>query len=162
MTKRINKISFILIFISFILLMSCNSGVLFTDSFPIPEKTWKLSDIPIFKVPVTDTLTAYDLSFMIRTGSAYPFRNIFFFVTVTSSDGKTITDTLQYALADEKGSWYGKGFGDIHALSLPFKSNVFFPLKGIYIFKIQHGMRIENLKGVYDIGLKVEKIKKQN
>ena len=97
---------------------------------------------------------------MFRTGSAYPFRNIYFFVTAVTPDGKAITDTLQYYLADEKGNWYGKGFGDIHALNLPYKSNVYFPLKGTYLFKIQHGMRIEDLKGVYDIGLRVEKIRK--
>ena len=58
-----------------------------------------------------------------------PFRNIYLFVTTTSPDGKTITDTLQYNLADEKGKWYGKGFGDIHELNLPYKSNVYFPVK---------------------------------
>ena len=97
---------------------------------------------------------------MLRTGSDYPFRNIHLFVTVATPDGKVITDTLQFNLADEKGDWYGKGFGDIHALNLPYKSNVYFPSKGTYMFKIQHGMRIEDLNGVYDIGLRVEKIKK--
>ena len=58
-----------------------------------------------------------------------PFRNIYLFVTTTSPDGKSITDTLQYNLADEKGKWYGKGFGDIHELKLPYKSNVISLLK---------------------------------
>ena len=35
-----------------------------------------------------------------------------------------------------------------------------FPVKGTYQFKIQHGMRIEDLKGVYDFGLRIEKISK--
>jgi gliding motility-associated lipoprotein GldH len=33
-------------------------------------------------------------------------------------------------------------------------------MKGSYEFKIQHGMRVENLKGVYDFGLRIEKIRK--
>jgi gliding motility-associated lipoprotein GldH len=79
-------------------------------------------------------------------------------VTATSPDGKTsVTDTLQYDLADEQGRWYGRGFGDIHELKLPFRQNVFFPKKGTYHFKIQHGMRTGDLKGVYDIGVRVEK-----
>jgi gliding motility-associated lipoprotein GldH len=121
---------------------------------------WKLTDIPDFKVPVTDTINSNNVIFTIRSGSAYPFRNIYLFVSTTSPDGKKITDTLQYNLADEKGRWYGKGFGDIHELNLPYKSNVYFPGKGTYEFKIQHGMRIENLKGIYDFGLRIEKIKK--
>jgi gliding motility-associated lipoprotein GldH len=124
------------------------------------EKTWRLLDIPAFKVPFTDTVNSNNVFFTIRTGSSYPFRNIYLFVTTTSPDGKSITDTLQYNLADEKGKWYGKGFGDIHELNLPYKSNVYFPLKGTYQFKIQHGMRIEDLKGVYDFGLRIEKIGK--
>ena len=81
-------------------------------------------------------------------------------MTTTSPDGKNLTDTLHYDLADEKGKWYGRGFGDVHELNLPYKSNVFFPRKGTYEFKVQHGMRIENLKGIFDIGLRIEKYKK--
>ena len=160
MIKEINKYSSGLILISLLLLSSCNSNVIFSDSKVMKEKTWDLTDIPSFKVKITDTINSNNVIFTIRTGSSYPFRNIYLFVTTTSPDGKSITDTLQYNIADEKGNWLGKGFGDIHELNLTYKSNVYFPVKGIYQFNIQHGMRIENLKGVYDIGLRVEKIRK--
>jgi gliding motility-associated lipoprotein GldH len=123
-------------------------------------ETWKLMDMASFNVSITDTLHGNNVFFTIRNGSSYPFRNIYLFASTTSPDGKKITDTLQYNLADEKGKWYGRGFGDIHELNLPYKSNVFFPLKGTYVFKIQHGMRTENLNGVYDFGLRIEKIRK--
>jgi gliding motility-associated lipoprotein GldH len=160
MIKGINRPSFGLILIFTLLLLSCNSNVVYTDSRAMADETWKLMDIPVFKVPISDTLNSNNVIFTIRNGSSFPFRNIYLFVTTTSPDGKQITDTLQYNLADEKGNWYGKGFGDIHELNLPYKSNVFFPRKGIYEFKIQHGMRIENLKGVYDFGLRIEKYRK--
>ncbi len=120
-------------------------------------KSGSLTDIPVFRFPVKDTVNSNNIFFTIRTGTSYPFRNIYLFVTTSSPDGKSVTDTLQYELADEKGNWYGKGFGDIHELKLPYKSNVFFPVSGTYQVNIQHGMRIEDLKGVYDIGLRVEK-----
>ena len=126
----------------------------------MPEKKWELLYTPVFKIPITDTISSHNVFFIIRTGSSYPFRNIYLFVTRTSPDGKSLTDTLQYFLADEKGKWYGKGFGDIHELDLPYKRNVYFPVKGTYQFKIQHGMRVEDLKGVYDFGLRIEKISK--
>ncbi|MCX6322280.1 MAG: gliding motility lipoprotein GldH [Bacteroidia bacterium] len=160
MIKGINRYSFVLILTSLVLLSSCNSNVVYTDSLEMPEKTWKLLDISAFKIPITDTLNSNNVFFTIRTGSSYPFRNIYLFVTTTSPNGKSITDTLQYNLADEKGKWYGKGFGDIHELKLPYKTNVYFPVKGSYQFKIQHGMRVEDLKGVYDFGLRIEKISK--
>jgi gliding motility-associated lipoprotein GldH len=159
MIKGINRFSFILIMTFLLLLLSCNSNVIYTNSQGMVQETWKLMDIPDFKVIITDTLKGNNVFFTIRNGSSYPYRNIYLFVTTTSPDGKNITDTLQYNLADESGKWYGRGFGDIHELNLPYKSNVYFPLKGIYEFKIQHGMRIENLKGIYDFGLRIEKIK---
>jgi len=156
--KTTNSIFFI--FVLAILAVNCthNKNVVFTDSAVMPDATWSLTDNPDFRIIVDDTTTRTNVFFSIRTGSDYPFRNIWLFVTATSPDGKTnITDTLQYDLADEKGKWYGKGFGDIHELKLPYRQNVFFPAKGTYHFKIQHGMRTGDLKGVYDIGVRVEK-----
>jgi len=160
MIRGINRFSFVLIMTFLLLLLSCKSRVIYTNSMAMAQETWKLIDVSDFKVLITDTVNSNNVFFTIRNGSSYPFRNIFLFVTTTSPDGKKITDTLQYNLADEKGKWFGKGFGDIHELNLPYKSNVFFPLKGTYDFKIQHGMRVENLKGVYDFGLRIEKIRK--
>jgi gliding motility-associated lipoprotein GldH len=160
MIKGRSRYSFVVILTSSLLLSSCNSNVVYTGSLMMPEKTWELMDIRAFKIPITDTVNSNNVFFTIRTGSSYPFRNIYLFVTTTSPDGKSITDTLQFDLADEKGKWLGKGFGDVHELNLPYKSNVYFPLKGTYQFKIQHGLRIENLKGVYDFGLRIEKISK--
>jgi gliding motility-associated lipoprotein GldH len=160
MTERIPRTSFILLLTSLILSVSCGRDVVFTDSIAIPERTWTLDEKPSFEVQVSDTIIANNISFILRTGSDYPFRNIFLFVSTVLPDGKILTDTVQYNLADEKGDWYGRGFGDIHSLSLPYKSNIYFPLKGTYLFNVQHGMRIEDLEGVYDIGLRVEKIRK--
>lgn len=160
MRKETKRYPFLLILTSFALFASCNNSVVFTESMEMPGKTWELMNIPSFRVPITDTLSSNSVMFTIRTGSDYPYRNIFFFVKTTSPDGKSLTDTLEYYLADEKGKWYGRGFGDVHELNLPYKSNVFFPVKGTYRFSIQHGMRKENLTGVYDIGMRIEKTRR--
>ena len=160
MIKRINRTFPLFLSSLYLLLASCNSNVIYTDSVAIKDNKWQLMETPVFKVPINDTLNSNNLFFTIRTGSDYPFRNIFLFVTATSPDGNNLTDTLQYYLADDKGKWYGKGFGNINELKLPYKSNVFFPARGEYLFKIQHGMRTEELQGVYDIGLRIEKINK--
>lgn len=160
MTKGIDKYIFLVYLALIVLLSACNSNVLFTDSVSIPSEEWTLDNVAVFNPDISDTASFQNISFTIRTGSSYPFKNIYLFVSTTSPAGKTISDTLQYNLADDKGKWYGKGFGDVHELNLPFKSGVYFPVKGIYSFKIRHGMRTETLKGVYDIGLRIEKIKK--
>ena len=124
------------------------------------DNIWNVNNIVKFPAQIADTINSNDVNFIIRTGSSYPFRNIYLFVTTTSPNGNSITDTLHYYLADEKGKWHGKGFGDIHEMILPYKSNVYFPLKGTYTFAVNHGMRIIDLKGVYDIGIRIEKTTK--
>jgi gliding motility-associated lipoprotein GldH len=158
MIKIISRLVCVLITVQ--LLSACGKNVVFTDSDAMPAKKWELTNNLIFEIPVTDTLNSNNIFFTIRTGTSYPFRNIYLFVTTTSPEGRSITDTLQYNLADENGNWYGKGFGDIHELNLPFKANVYFPVKGTYQIRVQHGMRMEDLKGVYDFGIKVEKVTK--
>lgn len=133
---------------------------MYTDNISFPSEVWTLENVAEFNSEIIDTASISNIYFTIRTGTSYPFRNIWLFVNTTSPEGRSVSDTLQYFLADEKGSWYGTGFGDIHELSLPFKTGIYFPEKGIYSFRIRHGMRIENLKGVYDFGLRIEKLKK--
>jgi gliding motility-associated lipoprotein GldH len=160
MTKEHSSFTLVLFLLSFCLLTACKRNVSYSNSSAMPEKIWKLPDAAVFEIPVTDTLSRNNVLFTIRTSSSYPFRNIYLFVSATSPDGRVLTDTLHYNLSDEKGQWYGKGFGDIHELDLPYKSNVYFPLKGTYQFKIQHGMRVEDLAGIYDFGLRIEKVTK--
>jgi gliding motility-associated lipoprotein GldH len=157
MINGISKYLFLIIFIG--ILAGCRSkrDLVYTDTVTIPDEVWTLDKVAQFQVSVNDTVSNNNILFSIRTGTSYPFRNIWLFVTTISPLGISITDTLQYMIADEKGEWYGKGFGNIHELDLPFKTNVYFPVKGIYTFSIRHGMRAENLRGVYDLGLRVEK-----
>jgi gliding motility-associated lipoprotein GldH len=160
MTEGTSKYPIFLFAVILLLISSCNSNVVFTDSVSMPGEEWNLDNITSFSTEITDTVSSNNIFFNLRTGTSYPYRNIYLFVSTTSPAGKTITDTLQYMLSDEKGNWYGKGFGDVHELKLLFKPGVYFPAKGEYSFKIRHGMRSETLKGVYDIGLRIEKIKK--
>jgi gliding motility-associated lipoprotein GldH len=142
-----------------VLLFSCNKNTLFTSSLAMRGEEWKLDNVAVFKPEVSDTINSHNIYFTIRTGTSYPYQNIWLFVTTTAPSGKSITDTLQYKLADEKGKWFGRGFADVHELNLPYKTNVYFREKGIYSIKIRHGMRTESLKGVYDFGLRIDRIK---
>ncbi|HEX2921156.1 MAG TPA: gliding motility lipoprotein GldH [Bacteroidales bacterium] len=158
MAERTNKYALIIkVFLLILLISSCSRNVVYNEAQIMEDNTWNLMNTLTFDIPIEDTINSNNVFFSIRTGTAYQFRNIFLFVSTTSPEGKTISDTLEYYLADEAGKWYGKGFGDIKELLLPYKSNVYFPLKGTYRFTVGHGMRAEDLKGVYDFGMRVEK-----
>jgi gliding motility-associated lipoprotein GldH len=160
MIKGINKQALLLIIIIPLSITGCRNNIAFTDSTVFTSETWNLNNIAEFRPEISDTSSIHNIFFTIRTGSEYPFRNIWLFVNTVSPSGKSLTDTLRYMLADEKGKWYGKGVGDLKELNLPFRSGVWFPEKGTYTFKIRHGMRSVDLKGVYDLGLRIERAKK--
>lgn len=160
MTGKTGRFDSLLAILLMLGLFSCNDNLIYTDVAEMPDSEWNLFNNPDFSFPVSDTTKSSDIFFTIRTGSQYPYRNIFLFITTKAPDGKSVTDTLEYEIADEKGRWFGKGFGDINELKLPYRQNVFFPMKGTYHVIIRHGMRTEDLKGVYDIGLSVEKFEK--
>jgi len=80
-------------------------------------------------------------------------------VTVVPPRGEAITDTVQVLLAEPSGKWRGKGFSGIYDNRILFRQHVFFPEPGSYSIKLKHGMRPLMLKGITDIGIRVEKVK---
>ncbi len=135
--------------------LSCDRGTYFSDTVKMEGEAWSMYDPGKFKCLIDDTVKVYNIDLSIRTSTEYPYRNLYLFVVTSFPSGNTVTDTLQVMLANEKGDWLGKGAGDIRELTIPYKSNVYFPEKGEYHFKVIHGMRDTILKGVYDLGMRI-------
>lgn len=139
-----------------ILAVSCDPYRYYDKYLSAEGGQWKWSDIKRFEVAVTDSLESYDILINIRHTTAYPKSNLFVFITATAPNGNSRRDTLEITLADEKGRWRGHGFGDIKLVSREYRRAVHFPVKGVYIFEIEQGMRIPEIP-VTDIGLRIEK-----
>ncbi len=82
--------------------------------------------------------------------------------------GKTITDTLEYKMADPSGKLLGTGMSDMKENKLWYKENVVFKEKGEYIVNIQQAMRengkvngVVELEGITDVGFRVERPNKK-
>ena len=145
-------ISFILIFIS-----SCDNNRVFEAYKEIPESNWNKDSLVTFDIPVTDTIQNHNLYLNVRNDISYNFSNLWLFIEINEPGGTAVTDTLEVLLADQSGRWLGDGFGGIKNQQIAYKGNVFFPASGEYKIVIQHGMREEPLKGITDIGFRVEK-----
>jgi gliding motility-associated lipoprotein GldH len=70
-----------------------------------------------------------------------------------------MTDTIEFFLADPTGKWLGSGLGSVNSMLLPYRTNIKFPQRGIYTFEFKQGMRQEELKGIMDVGLRIDKRK---
>ena len=104
-----------------------------------------------------DTTGLFDFYLTLRHNSKYKYSNIYFFVSTTFPDGQFSRDTVEFILADRRGKWYGKGIGSIKDLKILLKKGVSFPIPGNYVFEFEQAMREENLEGITDIGILIEK-----
>ena len=93
-----------------------------------------------------------------RHTESYKYSNLFLFINSYFPEGTYARDTIQLILADQKGKWYGKGFGKIKEYQVMIRQGIVFPVTGIYKIGIEQGMRDNNLQGIEDIGIRIERM----
>jgi gliding motility-associated lipoprotein GldH len=149
----------LVIALSIFILTACNPDLVYDTNERIPGNKWNRYNIPEFQVEISDTLTLYDLHINLRNTGEYPRSNIFLFISATAPGGAFNRDTIELVLAEPSGKWKGKGFGSIWQNQFPYRQNVRFAEKGVYNFKIEQAMRMDDLPGITDVGLRIEKSK---
>jgi len=140
---------------------SCKINSIYEKSEDIPKEEWNKNLAVKFDIPVTDTINGYRIVVNVRNSNEYPYSNLFLFISTQSPQGASIRDTLEITLADDKGKWLGKGFGGVWSSETAMRNNMVirFPASGIYKVEVYQAMRDDVLKGIKDIGLRVEKAK---
>lgn len=138
-------------------LFACDSKRVYEDYNTIAPSGWQKDSVARFDVPVSDTVSSNNVFIDIRNKGDYPNSNIWLFVDVKAPDGKVLTDTVEYILAEKSGEWKGSGIGDLFDNQFIYRRNVAFDKPGVYQFSILQGMRANKLEGIHDIGLRVEK-----
>ena len=153
------KQNILILIISLILLfsISCDSKKLYESNVEIPEGIWDVNNVAQFKFGIEETSIPYNLKVNVRNTQFYMAQNLWVFIKTSSPTNKVQYDTLNCILADDKGKWLGSGMGDIWDITIPYKQSIGFPEKGQYTVEIKHGMRMDKLPMVLEIGLRVEK-----
>ena len=136
---------------------ACDKNKVFEDYKSIPNAVWHQDSLVQFTVPVTDTANYHNLYLNIRNQVSYPYSNLWLFIEIVNPVGEAVKDTFEVALAEPSGRWLGDGFSGLKTLQSVYRRSVYFPVSGDYKINIQQGMREENLKGISDIGFRVEK-----
>ncbi|MBI5540431.1 MAG: gliding motility lipoprotein GldH [Bacteroidia bacterium] len=139
--------------------ISCDSKRYFEENKEIPGTVWNRNNIISFTVPVTDTHSINNVYVNIRHNGLYEKSNMYLFINIIAPNGNKLRDTVNCLLADDKGKWLGSGLGDIYSNQLLYKKDITFPTSGNYTFEIEQAMRMDNLKNVEDIGIRIEKVK---
>ena len=150
---------FILFFLIIGSLVSCDRTRIYESYGEIDANGWSKDSVLVFNFDIKDTVQAHNLYFNLRNKGSYPYSNVWLFLSIDSPDGTSVADTVEISLADNSGKWLGSGLGDLFDNQIIYRSNVYFPQRGKYQVNIQHGMRDEMLKGICDVGIRVEKRK---
>jgi gliding motility-associated lipoprotein GldH len=135
---------------------SCDSKRVFEENKEIPGSVWNRNHVVSLNVPIQDTLSPYNVYINIRQNGQYEKANMYLFISIISPKGEKLKDTVNCILADPKGKWLGSGLGDLYSNQLMYKKNIGFPHAGVYKFEIEQAMRIDDLKNVEDIGIRIE------
>jgi gliding motility-associated lipoprotein GldH len=140
-----------------IMLAACDSNRVYEEYKTIDPGGWHKDSVASFNVEINEAEPGYNLYINIRNQGNYPNSNIWLFLDIESPDGQMVTDTVEYILAEKTGKWRGSGIGDLFDNQFLYRQNVRFEKSGEYQFFIRQGMRAEQLKGIHDIGLRIEK-----
>ncbi|RKS55450.1 protein involved in gliding motility GldH [Gillisia mitskevichiae] len=156
--------TFLLILLLVTFFIGCDKDRVFDEYKSLPNE-WNKDSVLTFTLKNIDTLQSYNLFINVRNSTDFEYSNLFLIAEIQFPQGKVVTDTLEYEMAAPNGKWLGTGFGDLKESKLWYKEQVQFPESGKYRVSVQHAMRkngnekgIQNLKGITEIGFRIEKI----
>ncbi len=159
MTFRRTHPLFMLILFGMLFFFSCDRGRFFEDNKVIKKGVWDRNEKVRFEIAIPDTISRYSFFLNVRNDLNYPYSNLYLFILTTHPDGALSKDTLECELADYSGKWFGKGIGSVKFNRFLFRKGIRFRTAGLYIFELEQAMRVKELTGIRDIGLRVEKEK---
>jgi gliding motility-associated lipoprotein GldH len=141
-----------------LLFWSCDPNKVTDEYHTIHNAKWSADSAEVFTFSILRKTQNHNIYFNIRNDQSYEFSNLWLFVTIQPPYGVSLTDTVQVLLAEPSGKWKGKGFSGLYDNRLLYRKEVFFPEPGKYSILLRHGMRPSLLKGITDIGIRIEKV----
>jgi len=140
---------------------------MFDRYVPIPNHEWASENNIEFEVKASDTIAKHNVFIQLRNTDDFEFSTLFIIGKIKFPNGTQVIDTLEYEMADVQGRWLGSGYTSVKENKLFYKENIQFNQSGTYTFNLRQATRkmadLEGknpLKGVSDVGLRIEKILK--
>lgn len=154
--KRLFQLIMIVAFLP--VLFACRQNLVFEQYQNISDQKWYKDSVLVFNVAIEDTTQNNNFIINVRNDVDYQYSNLWLFLSIEQPDGKILDDKFEVALADPSGQWLGNGFGGLKTREAVYRRNIFFPVSGEYKIRIQQGMREDYLKGISDIGVRIEAV----
>ncbi|MBQ7210616.1 MAG: gliding motility lipoprotein GldH [Paludibacteraceae bacterium] len=151
MSKSLRLILFCSVACIFI---ACDSETLYSGSVSLPLSGWHADSALNFNFAVSDTISPCNVIISVRHTNNYPYQNMWLIVD-NSLQNKV--DTIEFYLADQRGVWLGSGNSRLREMPILFLENYQFADTAMQHISIRHAMRDTLLRGVSDIGVRIER-----
>lgn len=137
---------------------ACNEQTTYHSYQSLPKEGWSKSDTLFFEVTLPDSLASHwQLYAEVRNESSYPYQDLYLMISYNLPDTLVWkTDTIKFILADKEGKWTGRGWGGLFQSTVPGHL-VSSRQPGKYTFKVTHAMKDSVLKGLNNVGIRLEK-----
>ncbi|HUH35499.1 MAG TPA: gliding motility lipoprotein GldH [Moheibacter sp.] len=150
---KINK--WILLLSAFVFFIQCDSPHFYQEQRST-NNDWNENTALTFEFEVKDTLSVYDFYLLSRNNNDFQYSNLYLLTEMKTPVGTVFADTLQYYLAYQDGEWIGTG-NSLKELYLLYREGIALKDTGTYTLSVRHGMREQNLVGIEDISLIIDK-----
>ena len=148
----------IFIFLTIILLGSCQSDSYFHQSETVSDLGWSINQTITFKDSIpSNAPEIMHFEINLRHTNLYPYQNIWLYIHTKCSDGATRMDSVNLKLSEPNGRWIGTGWGSLYNISYRLADLKIKKTTSRRWFKIdiQHGLRDNQLQGIEDIGIRL-------
>lgn len=139
-------------------LISCDENLAGSGTMSFDKMAWPQDQPAVFEINPPDSLTSYDIHLNLRNNQEYAYKNLWLITQMKFPQGKIVTDTLEYDMADPQGEFLGSG-KEIVENKLGYKKGFRFRESGTYQLILKQAMRksgsakpLEQLEGVLDVG----------
>ena len=149
----------VLVVLLAILLAACDARRVYEYNQDFKNRTWNVSDTASFEFTIKDLGKKYNLYYNVRNSLDYPYARLFVQYSLQDSTGSELRKELVSAfLFDQKtGKPQGSsGLGDVFDHQFPLLKDYEFKVPGKYKMKMEQFMRMDTLRGVLALGLRVE------
>lgn len=140
-----------------IVAISCDRNRYYEENVAITNEKWFYQDAKTFELEMLDTLSPFNFYLNVRNTIDYKYANLYFFIQTDLPNGTKAIDTIECQLANYEGKWLGSGHGKFRDNQFILRKNMQFQQSGKYRFSLRQGMREDSLKGIVDVGIRLEK-----
>jgi len=142
-----------------IVFVSCQSkSRIFSENQELsPQMEWLKKDAKTFKVQIKDTSIHYKLSLAFRYIEGFSYEVLNVKVTEISPSKKETSKIYDLKVVSENGEYIGQPGLEIWDSEHLIEASKKFSEKGMYTYRIEHVMSVDNLNMAMEIGVILDK-----